>query len=130
MTTAFDNASQNPVPINSTGNALWVYMTGSSASGSTNVLNAPVAGTDRSITASTSSQQLMPANATRHGFLIKNDSTIDIWINIGSTAVAAAGGGNLKISANGGYYEAPVGFTTAINIIAASGSPAITAREY
>jgi len=92
---------------------------------------APSTGTDRSITASTTSQQLMAANSARHGFYIKNDTAIDVWINIGATAVATAGGGNIKIAANGGYFESPAAVTpsAAINIIAASATPAITARE-
>lgn len=85
-------------------------------------------GTDRSLTASTSSAQLMAANATRLKLYVKNDSAIDVWVNPGATAVAAAGGGNIKIAANGGYLELS-GYSGAVNIIAASGTPAITARE-
>ncbi len=90
------------------------------------------AGTDRSVSASTTSAQLMATNASRSGFYIKNDSAIDVWINLGSAAVASAGNGNMKIAANGGYYESAPGFvtTSAINIIASSGTPAITAREF
>lgn len=87
------------------------------------------AGTDRSITASTTSQSLIPLNTSRNKFYVKNDSAIDVWINIGATAIAVAGSGNLKIVANGGYFEFS-GSTSAINIIAASGTPAITAREF
>lgn len=89
-------------------------------------------GTDRSIATSTTSAPLMAANPTRTAFYIKNDTTIDVWFNIGATAVATAGGGNMKVAANGGYYESAPGFVTtaAINIIAASGAPAITAREF
>ncbi len=88
-------------------------------------------GTDRSITATTTSQQLMASNTARVAFVIKNDTTIDVWINVGATAVATAGSGNFKVAANGGYYS-PDGCvpTGAINIIATSGTPAITAREY
>ena len=62
---------------------------------------------------------------------LKNDTAIDVWFNIGGTAVAQAGGGNLRLPANGGYFES--GSTTpaeAVSIIAASGTPAITAREF
>lgn len=88
----------------------------------------PQAGTDRSITATTTSQQLMAANTTRTKFLVKNDTAIVVWVNIGATAVATAGGGNIAIAASGGYLEL-TGTSGAINIIAASGTPAITARE-
>jgi len=89
-------------------------------------------GTDRSTAASTTSVPLMVANPSRTAFYIKNDTTIDVWFNVGATAVATAGGGNMKVAANGGYYESAPGFVTtaAINIIAASGTPAITAREF
>lgn len=93
------------------------------------VRTAPLAGTDRSITATTTSAQLMAANTTRTKFYIKNDSTIDVWINLGATAVATPGGGNMKILANGGYFEF-AGSSSAINIIAASTTAAITAREF
>lgn len=86
-------------------------------------------GTDRSITATISSAQLMAANTARRKFFVKNDTAIDIWINFGAAAVAVAGAGNLKVAANGGYFEFE-GSVLAINIIAASGTPAITAREF
>lgn len=89
----------------------------------------PLAGTDRSITASTTSQQLVAANTTRSKIYIKNDTAIVVWINVGATAVASAGGGNIAIAANGGYWEF-TGSSSAINIIAASATPAITAREF
>lgn len=87
------------------------------------------AGVDRSITATTTAQQLMAAMTTRGRFYVKNDTAIDVWINIGGTATAAAGTGNIKLAASGGYYEL-AGCTDAISIIAASGTPAITAREF
>lgn len=86
------------------------------------------AGTDKSITATTSAQTLMAASTTRGKFYVKNDSTIDVWINVGGTAVAAAGTGNIKVAANGGYYELS-GCSAAVSIIAASGTAAVTARE-
>lgn len=86
-------------------------------------------GTDRSITATTTSAQLLAANATRRRFYVKNDSTIDVWINPGAAAVATAGAGNIRVPANGGYFE--FGFSTsAWNIIAASTTAAITSREF
>lgn len=92
------------------------------------VRTAPLTGTDRSVTATTTSAALMGANAARTKFFIKNDSAVDVWINFGATAVAAAGSGNMKIAA-GGYFEF-AGSASAINIIAASGTAAITAREF
>lgn len=92
------------------------------------VRTAPLTGTDRSVTATTTSAQLMAANTSRTKFFVKNDSTIDVWINFGATAVATAGGGNMKIAA-GGYFEF-AGSSSAINIIAASTTAAVTAREF
>lgn len=88
-------------------------------------------GTDRSIVTTTASAVVMAANAARMGFYFKNDTTINVWINIGATAQIQAGGGNIKIPANGGYFESGT-FTPGepISIIAESGTPAITAREY
>lgn len=88
-------------------------------------------GTDRSTTAGTTAKAIMAANDARQGFYLKNDTTIDVWFNIGGTAAATPGGGNMRLAANGGYFEtgafAP---TEAISIIAVSGTPAITAREF
>lgn len=89
---------------------------------------ASVTGTDRSLTATTTSAQLMAANASRSRFFIKNDSAVDVWINFGATATATPGSGNMKIAA-GGYFEFSGG-SSAINIVAASGTAAITAREF
>ncbi|GAM01749.1 hypothetical protein [Sphingomonas parapaucimobilis] len=89
----------------------------------------PLAGTDRSITASTTSQTLMASNTIRSRILIRNDSTVDVWVNFGATAVATAGGGNFKIAANGGSLDLQ-GTSSAVNIIAASATAAISAREW
>lgn len=90
------------------------------------------AGTDRSRATSTASAQLMAANTSRVGYFIKNDDVIDVWVNFGGTAVAAAGSGNYKIAANGGYLESPAWgvSTSVINIISTSGTPAVSAREF
>lgn len=88
----------------------------------------PLAGTDRSLTATTTAQTLIPANTIRSKFFIKNDSTVDVWINIGGTATAAAGTGNMKIAASGGYFEF-TGSNSAISVIATANA-AITAREF
>lgn len=86
-------------------------------------------GTDRSIVATTTSQQLMAANTLRRKLIVKNDTGIVVWINFGAAAVAVAGAGNYAIAANGGYFEID-GALAAVNIIAASGTPAISAREF
>lgn len=86
-------------------------------------------GTDRSITATTTSQVLMAANSGRQKLFVRNDSAVIVWINFGATAVAAAGSGNIPIAATGGYFELS-GATGAVNIIAASATAAITAREF
>lgn len=95
----------------------------------TTIKQAASAGTDRSITATTSSQPLMAANTNRVRFIVKNDSAVDVYINLGATAVAAAGSGNIKIASGGGYFEL-TGTTSAVNIIAASTTAAVTAREF
>ena len=89
----------------------------------------PLAGTDRSLTATTTSAQLMAANTARTKFFIKNDTAIVVWINMGATAVATPGAGNIAIAANGGYFEF-TGYSGAVNIIAASTTAAVTAREF
>lgn len=86
-------------------------------------------GTDRSATLGVSSTQIMAANANRSRFYIANDTAIDVWIRPSGAAVAAAGGGNIRLPANGGFFEL-AGNTDAWHAIAASGTPAITAREF
>ena len=113
------------------GDTTGIWVNGPSG-GPLPVMGSATTGTDRSITASTTSQQLMAANTARKGFYVKNDTAIDVYINPGATAVATAGGGNIKVAASGGYYVSEPTFPTssAINIIAASGTPAVTAREF
>lgn len=93
------------------------------------VLGSGGTGTDRSATLSVASAQIMPANPNRMRLYVANDTAIDIWIKPGSAAVAAAGAGNIKVPANGGFFEL-AGSTDAWHAIAASGTPAITAREF
>lgn len=101
---------------------------GSATGGVVSTRAVPLAGTDRSITATTTSQPLMAANATRSKFIIKNDTAIDVWITFGATAAATPGSGNIKIAA-GAFFEL-TGSSSAIQIIAASTTAAITAREF
>lgn len=89
----------------------------------------PGQGTDRSgTTTANTSTTLMGANPTRGKFFVKNDSASDIWINMGATAVAAAGGGNIKIASGGGYFEFS-GYTGVVNVISTA-AVAYTAREF
>lgn len=92
------------------------------------VCEPPLTSTARSATVTTVSAILIPANTTRAKFIIKNDSATDIWINIGSTAVAAAGAGNIKIAANG-YFELQ-GTNQIITVICATGTANITCYEF
>ena len=89
----------------------------------------PGGGTDRSIVATVASALLMAANPLRTKFFVKNDTAVVVYLNFGAAAVAVAGAGNIAVAANGGYFEF-AGSTGVINIIAASGTPAITAREF
>jgi len=86
-------------------------------------------GTDRSGTASTTSSVLLAANTARRNFYIKNDAAVDIYINPSATATAAAGSGNIKVPANGGYFEQQFS-TGQWSVIAASTTAAYTAREF
>lgn len=86
-------------------------------------------GIDRSGVAGTTSSSLMGVNTSRRRFYIKNDSAINIWINPSVSAAATPGGGNIKIAANGGYFE--FGFSDgAWSVIAESVGAAFTAREF
>jgi hypothetical protein len=89
----------------------------------------PLAATNRSIVATTTAQTAMAANTARTKFIVKNDTTIDVWISIGGTASAAAGGNNIKVPANGGYLEM-TGTNQAVTIIATSTTAAITILEW
>lgn len=123
------NMSSTPnlaVPVNPQGQ--YTAQPTAGPSGEVTIRELSRTGTDRSITATTTSQQLMAANTTRLKFYVKNDSGIDVWINLGATAVASAGSGNIKIPANGGYFELS-GYSGAVNIIAASTTAAVSSRE-
>lgn len=89
---------------------------------------APRAKSASGVTAgSTTTQQLFAANATRSRVVIQNqDAAINVFVNLGAAAVAGAG--NLRISP-GATLEL-TGTSEAINLIAASGTPAICAWEF
>lgn len=94
------------------------------------VAYAPSLGLDRSLTATTTAQSLMLANTTRRGFYLVNDALVDVWINMGGTASASAGGGNIKIAAGSKFSMKGVCSTAPVSIISASSTAAITAREF
>ncbi len=95
---------------------------------STYIRRGKITSVDRSMTVTTTSQQLMAANSNRQNFFIKNDSAVDVYIRYGTDpASATIGGGNIKIAANGGYLEGTD--QRAIQIIAASATAAVTAGE-
>ncbi len=95
------------------------------ASASTNML--PKAKAEHSITATTTSQTAVEANATRARLLIKNlDAAITVFVNLG--AVATTGSGSISISP-GGFLELE-GTNQALNVIAASGTPVVTIWEF
>lgn len=101
------------------------------SNGAMAVVMPAISGTDRSITATTTAQTIMPANTNRMGFYLKNDTATDAWFNIGGTAQSVAGGGNLRLPANGGYYETGTFTPTeAVSLIVGSGTAAITVREF
>lgn len=119
------NYAQNP-------SGDWVPMT-TSASGAAAVTTAGAGGvgTDRSASVPTSAPvagSLMPANANRVRFFIKNDAANNVWINLGGVASAVAGGGNIKVAAGGGYFEL-AGYTGSISAIAETSAANVTARE-
>lgn len=90
--------------------------------------NAPRTKSGSALTAaSTTSQQAFAANSLRTRLLIQNqDAAINIFVNLG--AAATTGGGSLRIGPGGSLDI--TGTSEVVNIIAASGTPAITAWEF
>lgn len=86
----------------------------------------------RSIQLTTTNQSLIAANGARQGWKVKNDCSVDVWINFDAAASAVPGGGNFKIAANGGYLASEPGFveTGTMWAITSSGTCNITAREH
>lgn len=79
------------------------------------------------VAGSTTSQQLFAANASRSRLVVQNqDASINIFVNLGAVATAAAG--SLRIPPGGSLDI--TGTNQAVNVIAASGTPAITAWEF
>lgn len=83
--------------------------------------------TDRSVAASSSSQIVAPAKAGRRKLIVKNlDAAISIFVNLG--ALATAGAGSIEVAAKG-FLELDY-VSESVNVIAASGSPAVTIWEF
>lgn len=78
----------------------------------------------------TSSAQMLAANANRQYALLQNDGTVDVYIKVGAAAVANQG---IRLLANGGSYEMGAAFgnlcTSAINGLAASNSATVLVTE-
>ncbi|MDH7638954.1 hypothetical protein [Sphingomonas oryzagri] len=104
----------------------WVFQAGDSVSVYSRT--PPTTKTASAVTTgSATSQQLFAANTSRSKVLIQNqDASINVFVNVGAAAVAGAG--NLRI-APGATLELN-GTSEAINLIAASGTPAICAWQF
>lgn len=81
------------------------------------------------ITTANTSQQLLAANAARHGFTVQNQSTGDLYIKVG--AAATTNNVSLRI-APGVLYETPPHHvsTNVVNIIGATAGQAFYATEF
>lgn len=88
----------------------------------------PLAHTASAVVAgSTTSQQLFAASATRSKLLIQNqDAAINVFVNLGAVATAATP--SMRI-APGATLEL-TGTNATVNLIAASGTPAIAAWQF
>lgn len=83
--------------------------------------------TDRSITASTTSQQAAPANTARRKLFFQNlDAAINVHINLG--AAATTGIGSVRLGP--GVSMELTGTSQTVNVIAASGTPLVTIWEF
>jgi len=74
-------------------------------------------------------QVLIPRNDTRHGFLIQNLSLLDLWFDIGATAVQGYPSFKLIKSA---IFEQPISVRTSdyISIIGSVAGQQFTAKEW
>lgn len=111
------NGANSPIPTSAGGTNTTPTVTSDGA----------VAKTDRSITASTTSQQAAPSNATRRRLIFQNlDAAINVHVNIG--AAATTGIGSLRL-APGASLEL-TGTSGTVNVIAVSGAPLVTIWEF
>ena len=93
--------------------------------------NQAVAG-DSSIATGGTAQLLFGGLVPANGFAVYNpDATNDLWISDSATAVAN-GRGSIRIAANGGWYETPIGYKPSgvVSIVGAVTAQKITARSW
>lgn len=124
-----DGSSQSALPA---GRALAAQSVPVALSSEDNAALLPARnGVNRSTSSGTAAAVAMPANLNRRGWKIKNDSTVDVWINFTTSATASAGGGNMKVAANGGYLASEPSFveTGAMSIISTAAA-AVTIMEF
>lgn len=99
----------------------------------TQTSGAPATLTDLSgsITTGGTAQQLVAADANRHGWRLMNTSSGDLWFNDTGGAASAGGAGCYKLTA-GGYYESPPGgaSTAAITIYGATTGQTFSAARW
>ena len=122
-------ADEIPVTVgNRTLDAMMVIAAGGiSASAPSYTADSAMAKTDRSLNASTTSQQAAPANGNRRRLIIQNqDASTIVFVNLGSPATT--GLGSIRIGP-GGSLDIE-GSTDPLNVIAASGTPAVTVWEF
>ena len=84
------------------------------------------------LTAGGTAQDLAPANASRHGWEIQNQSTANLWVRskgAGGTTVATADQNAILIPP-GGYYAPPHVTLNALSIIGPATGQAFFAREW
>ncbi|MBL1177831.1 MAG: hypothetical protein FWK01_22510 [Pantanalinema sp. GBBB05] len=67
--------------------------------------------TPTSVTAATTNTQLLALNTNRKGATVWNNSTAQLYLELGGTASATVYTAKLEA---GGYYEVPFGYTGAI----------------
>jgi len=92
-----------------------------------NTKQPPLVKNDRSITASTTSQQAAAANSVRSKILVENlDATNAVFVNFG--AAATTGLGSKRVGPQGTFEF--TGTNQALNIIAAAGTPLVTVWEF
>jgi hypothetical protein len=107
--------------VSDTGTSLPVSLAGNAASdGSTTIATGGTA------------QNLFAGATPVNGWAIYNpDATNDLWVSDSNTA-AANGGGSIRVVANGGGYETPVGYKPlgAVSIVGAVTGQKITARRW
>lgn len=93
-----------------------------------NTGNWPVGDKSGTITSGGVAQTIAAANASRHGFLIQNNSTGDLWLN---TITAVASQPSIWLPA-GSYFEFPPNGVplTLISLYGATTGQAFTAKEW